>query len=153
MAADIAHIVKVASRMQMPLPKRSPRRRRTKAGNRGNKGRVGRASAKDMADRVTTRPGRLAPKVAIVPVRTAEEKMTKKFYSSEGSSGTSLLRDAHERLEAMAAAAALIKQEQWVEAERALAELQATVTELANRVRDKARDVTDTPAPDQGDRG
>ena len=27
--------------------------------------------------------------------------MTKKFYSSEGSSGTSLLRDAHERLEAM----------------------------------------------------
>ncbi len=34
--------------------------------------------------------------------------MTKKFYSSEGASGTSLLRDAHERLEAMAAAAALI---------------------------------------------
>jgi hypothetical protein len=79
--------------------------------------------------------------------------MTKKFYSSEGSSGTSLLRDAHEGLEAMAAAAALIKQEQWVEAERALADLQATVGELANRVRDKAREVTDTPAPDQGDRG
>jgi hypothetical protein len=91
-----------------------------------------------------------------VPLGTAEpfeEKMTIKFYSSEGSSGTSLLRDAHERLEAMAAAAALIKQEQWVEAERALADLQATVGELANRVRDKAREVTDTPAPDQGDRG
>jgi hypothetical protein len=79
--------------------------------------------------------------------------MTQKFYSSEGSSGTSLLRDAHDRLEAMSAAAALIKQEQWVEAERALAELQATVTELAERVRAKARDVTNTPEPDQGDRG
>ena len=45
--------------------------RRTKAGNRGSKGRVGRALAKDMADRVRTRPGRQAPKVAIVPPRTA----------------------------------------------------------------------------------
>jgi hypothetical protein len=75
--------------------------------------------------------------------------MTKKFYSSEGSSGTSLLRDAHDRLEAMSAAAALIKQEQWIEAERALAELQVTITELADRVRDKARDATSTPASDQ----
>jgi hypothetical protein len=79
--------------------------------------------------------------------------MIKKFYSSEGSSGTSLLRDAHDRVEAMSAVTALIKQEQWIEAERALAELQVTITELANRVRDKARDVTNSPAPDQGDRG
>lgn len=79
--------------------------------------------------------------------------MTQKFYSSEGSSATSLLRDAHDRLEAMSAAAALIKQEQWVEAERALAELQATITELANRVKEKARDVINAPAPDEGDRG
>jgi hypothetical protein len=79
--------------------------------------------------------------------------MTKKFYSSEGSSGTSLLLDAQKRLEAMSMATALIKQEQWVEAERALAELQATVSELAQRVRDKARDVANTPAPDPGDRG
>lgn len=78
--------------------------------------------------------------------------MTKKFYSSEGSSGTSLLLDAHKRLEAMSAAAALIKQEQWIEAERALAELQATVTELAERVRAKARDVTNASAPDRGGR-
>ncbi len=79
--------------------------------------------------------------------------MTQKFYSSEGSSGTSLLRDAHDRLEAMSAATALIKQEQWIEAERALAELQVTITELADRVRDKARDIANTPTPDQGDRG
>ena len=31
--------------------------------------------------------------------------------------------------------------------------LKATVTELAERVRAKARDVTNTPEPDQGDRG
>jgi hypothetical protein len=79
--------------------------------------------------------------------------MTKEFYSSEGSSGTNLLRDAHARLEAMSMATALIKEEQWLGAERALADLQATVTELAERVRAKARDVTDTPEPDQGDRG
>ena len=32
-------------------------------------------------------------------------------------------------------------------------DLQATVAELAERVRTKARDVTNMPAPDQGDRG
>ena len=79
--------------------------------------------------------------------------MTEKFYSSEGSAGTSLLRDAHIGVEAMSAAAALIKQEQWVEAERALAELQAITTELAKHVGEKARDAIQTPQPDQGDRG
>ena len=73
--------------------------------------------------------------------------------ASEGSAGTSLLREAHKGVEAMSAAAALIKQEQWVEAERALAALQAIVTELATRAGDKARDVTNTPKPDRGDRG
>ena len=79
--------------------------------------------------------------------------MTEKFYSSEGSAGTSLLRDAHIGVEATSAAAALIKQEQWVEAERALAELQAITTELAKHVGENARDAIQTPQPDQGDRG
>ena len=79
--------------------------------------------------------------------------MTQKFYSSHGSSGTSLLRDAHKGVEAMSAAAALIKQEQWIEAERVLAELQSIATALAKHVGDKARDVTETPKPDHGDRG
>ena len=39
----------------------------------------------------------------------------------KGTTSTSLLRQAHKGVEAMSAAAALIKQEQWVEAERALA--------------------------------
>ena len=73
--------------------------------------------------------------------------MTEKFYSSEGSAGTSLLRDAHIGVEAISAAAALIKQEQWVEAERVLAELQAITAGLAKHVGEKARDAIKLPSP------
>jgi hypothetical protein len=73
--------------------------------------------------------------------------------TDNGSLETSLLRAAHKGTEAMSAAAALINQEQWIEAERALAELQSIATELAKLVAEKARSVTPTPNPDQGDRG
>jgi hypothetical protein len=52
----------------------------------------------------------------------------------EGSAAPSLLRDAHKGVEAMNDIAALIKREQWIEAERALAELQSITAELTRRV-------------------
>jgi hypothetical protein len=67
--------------------------------------------------------------------------------------GPSLLREAHKGIEAMTAAASLIKQEQWGEAERALSELQTIVAGVARQVGDKARADTQTPKPDRGDRG
>lgn len=67
--------------------------------------------------------------------------------------GQSLLRDAHKGIEAMTAAAALIKREQWGDAERALSELQSIVTGLANRIGNQARLGTQIPKPDPGDRG
>jgi hypothetical protein len=67
--------------------------------------------------------------------------------------GPSLLREAHKGIEAMTAAAALIKQEQWGEAERALSELQTIVAGVARQVGDKARTDTRIPKPDRGDRG
>ena len=76
--------------------------------------------------------------------------MANKFYSSDGAAGTSLFRDAHKGVEVMSATAALIKQEQWVEAKLALAELRAIATELAKRVGEKACGVVLTPKPDQG---
>jgi hypothetical protein len=67
--------------------------------------------------------------------------------------GPSLLRDAHKAIEAMTAAATLIKQEQWGEAERALSELQSIAAGIAKQVGDKARVDTQVPNPDPGDRG
>ena len=53
----------------------------------------------------------------------------------------------------MTAAAALIKQEQWGGAERALSELQTIVTAVARHVGDRARVSAELPSPDRGDRG
>lgn len=60
----------------------------------------------------------------------------------DGSAAPSLLRDAQKGVEAMNDIAALIKREQWVEAELALALLQSITTELTKHVGDKARRVT-----------
>jgi len=64
-----------------------------------------------------------------------------------------MLKDAHEGLEVMSAAASAVEAEEWGKAERALAQVQEIVGRLLKEVGDKAREKMLTPAPDQADRG
>jgi hypothetical protein len=64
-----------------------------------------------------------------------------------------MLEEAHKALEAMGAASAAIKAEQWGEAERSLHQVQETVARLLREVADKSREVMMAPKPDMGDRG
>jgi flagellin-specific chaperone FliS len=64
-----------------------------------------------------------------------------------------MLKDAHECLEVMSAAASALEAEEWGEAERALTQVQEIVGRLLKEVGDQAREKMLAPAPDQADRG
>jgi hypothetical protein len=64
-----------------------------------------------------------------------------------------MLKDAHNGLEVMSAAACAVEAEEWGKAERALTQVQEIVGRLLKEVGDKAREKMLAPAPDQADRG
>ncbi len=64
-----------------------------------------------------------------------------------------MLEEAHKGLEAMSAAAAALKDEEWGQAERALMAVQEIAGRLLREVGDKAREKMLAPVPDSGDRG
>ena len=64
-----------------------------------------------------------------------------------------LMRQAHKGLEAMSKATGAIRENDFVEAEQALATAQQIIATLMKEVGDKARAALQTPDPDKGDRG
>ena len=64
-----------------------------------------------------------------------------------------MLQEAHKTLEAMSAACAALKTEQWGEAERCLHQVQDNIGRLLREVGDKVREQLQAPPPDTGDRG
>lgn len=63
-----------------------------------------------------------------------------------------MLQDAHKGLEAMSRVASAVKDERWGDAERALQEVQQTITTLMREVGEKAQEKMLVPKPDRGDR-
>jgi hypothetical protein len=64
-----------------------------------------------------------------------------------------MLEDAHKALEAMSVAANAMKNEEWGEAERALAAVQEFVAHLLREVGDKAQEKMPAPKPERGEGG
>lgn len=64
-----------------------------------------------------------------------------------------LIRQAHKGLEAMSKVTGALRENDFVEAEQALAAAQQIITALMKQVGDKARAALQTPDPDTGDRG
>jgi hypothetical protein len=64
-----------------------------------------------------------------------------------------MLREAHKGLEVMGMVASAVKDERWVDAERALQELQELTGILLREVGDKLREKIMVAPPDTGDRG
>ena len=64
-----------------------------------------------------------------------------------------MLKDVHECVEVISAAASAVETEEWGKAERALTQVQEIVGRLLKEVGDKAREKMLAPAPDQADRG
>ena len=63
-----------------------------------------------------------------------------------------MLQDAHKGLEAMSRVASAVKDERWGDAERALQEVQQTITTLMREVGEKVQEKMLVPKPDKGDR-
>ena len=64
-----------------------------------------------------------------------------------------MLQEAHKALEAMTAACAAIKIEEWGEAERSLHHVQEAVGRLLREVNEKRHEAMMAPSPNKGDSG
>ena len=63
-----------------------------------------------------------------------------------------MLQDAHKKLEAISKVASAVKDERWGDAERALQEVQQTITTLMREVGKKAQEKMLVPKPHEANR-